>query len=180
MELVTPCGSITVKKNGENIPFEVSDNHYNTYWVDGENKEDIAIHPDGCVEIIIDLIGMKVGDRIVCSLEKDIVKSDGGGEHMLNTVGKYNGNDIGIGVTDTEDLEYGWEDITDNIPNDLNKTKRYLPYDSCHCYGGFEFNILDDPKEYRDKPLRKAIILPVVWCSSDKDYSDDIVSFLIS
>lgn len=178
MKLDTPCGVITVKKNGDNIPFEVSDNHYNTYWVDGENGDVIGIHPDECVNIVIDLLEMKVGDHIVCSLNKDIVRSDGGGENMLNTVGQYNGNDIGIGTTDTEELEYGWKDIINNLPNDIKKTKRYLPYDSCHCEGGFEFNILDDTKEYRDRPLRKAIILPVVWCSSDKDYSYDIVSFL--
>ena len=96
MELVTPCGVIKVIKNGENIPFDVSDNAYNTYWINGENGEDKAVHPDGCVEIVIDLLGMKVGDHIVCTLDTAIVGSDGGGENMLNTTGQYNGNDIGI------------------------------------------------------------------------------------
>lgn len=180
MELITPCGIITVKRNKENIPFEVSENSYNTYWVDGEHGEDIAVHPDGCVEVVIDLLGIRVGDHIVCSIDKDILKSDGGGENMLNTVGKYNGCYIGIGTTDTEDLEYGWKDIKDKQINNINKTRRYLPYYSSHCKGGFEFDILDDPKQYRDRHLRKAIILSVVWCSSNKDYSDDIVSFLTS
>lgn len=176
--LITPCGAITVKRNGRNIPFEVCYNDYNTYWINGDNGESIAVHPDTCIKIVIDLFEMKVGDNIICSLDTNIVSSDGGGENMLNAVGEYNGNNIGIGVVDTEDLEYGWKDIVDNLDNDFNKTKRYLPYDTCHCNGGFEFNILDNPKGYRDIPLRKAIILTVVWCSSDKYYSSDIVSFL--
>lgn len=180
MELVTPCGIITVTRNMENIPFDVSENSYNTYWVEGEQGEEMAVHPDGCLEIVIDLLEMKVGDNIVCSLDMDIVESDGGGENMLNTVGQCNKYDIGIGASDTDDLEYGWKIDVDNLPDSINKTKRYLPYDSCHCNGGFEFDIIDDPKQYRDLPSRKAIILPVVWCSSSKEYSAEIVSFLTS
>jgi len=178
LELVTPCGVITVVKNGEKIYFDVRNNTYDTYWINGENGEDKAVHPDGCVEIIIDLLEMKVGDCLLCALDTDAVNPDGGGENQLNSTGQYNATYIGIGAPDTDDLENGWEDCCDNLPKCLNKTIRYLPYNSCHSKRGFEFRILDNPELYRDKPLRKAIILPVIWCSTTKDYAYDIVSFL--
>jgi hypothetical protein len=180
LELITPCGVITAIKNGEKIYFDVCDNLYNTYWINGENGEDKAVHPDGCVEIIIDLLEMKVGDYLVCALDSRAITPDGGGENQLNSTGHYNGNYIGIGAPDTDDLEYAWEECDDNLPKCLNKTRRYLPYNSCHSKEGFEFQIIDDPKLYRDRPLRKAITLPVVWCSSTKDYAYEIVSFLTS
>ena len=67
-----------------------------------------------------------------------------------------------------------------DLPEDLHRTKRYLPYDCGHCDCGFEFNILDDPKLYRDRSLRKSIFLSIVWCSNDKEYAESIVSFLTS
>jgi hypothetical protein len=179
-ELITPCGVITVVKNGEKIYFDVCDNPYDTYWISRKDGEDKAVHPDGCVKIIIDLLEMKVGDYLVCALDSSAITPDGGGENLLNSTGQFNGTYIGIGAPDTDDLEYGWEDRCDNLPKCLNKTRRYLPYNSCHSNGGFEFQILDDPELYRDQPMRKSITLPVVWCSTTKDYAYDIVSFLTS
>lgn len=178
-KLSTPCGAISVLKNGTPIPFDVADSQYNSMWIDGGTVgQEIAVHPDGCIEITIDTQCLAVGDKIVCALDKDIVSIDGGGERLLNTTGKYNGFDIALGAPDADDYEYGWDPNDPNLPSDIHLTKRCLCYTCEHCTGGFEFEIVDDPKLYNDKPYRKNIFVTVVWCNSVKPYAYDIVSFL--
>lgn len=181
LELNTPCGNVTVKKNGSKIPFYIVDSDYNTMWItDEETKDEIAIHPDRCVEIIVDLVDMRIEDIITCSIESLELENDGRGEHRFNMVGNNNGFDIGIGAFDTEDLEYGYQDTIANMPSDMNKTKRYLCYHTDFINNGFEFEILDDSLLYRDRPSRKNIFIMVAWCDSFKPYSYEIVGFLTS
>lgn len=175
-ELLTPCGVFTVKKNGKRIPFQLEENSYDTMYI-GDNF-DIPVHPDGCHTVLIDLIEMMVGDTILCSLDNDVIHDDGGGQDALNSVGQSNGFSIAIGAPDTDAHEDSWESTVNNLPYDINKTIRCLPYDCCHCKGGFEFKVLDDPKQYRDKLYRKHIYLSILWCSDEKEYAWKIVSFL--
>lgn len=106
-KLITPCGTISVLRNNHPISFDVTDSPYNSMWLkDDTTGKETAVHPDRCVEITIDTQKFMIGDRIVCSLDKDIVSSDGGGERLLNTTGQYNGFDIALGAPDSDDYEY--------------------------------------------------------------------------
>lgn len=178
-KLLTPCGVISVLKNGTPILFDVADSQFNSMWLDGNTAgEEIMVNADGCIGITIDTQCLAVGDIIVCALDKDIVRNDGGGERILNTAGQYNGFDIALGAPATDDYEYDWDPHSPDLPSDIYPTKRFLCYTCEFCPGGFEFEIVDDPKQYNDRPCRKNIFVTAAWCNSEKPYAYDIVSFL--
>lgn len=166
IELKTPCGTLTIKKNGVCMPFRVCDNEYNAMYIPDENTgRETPVYPDGCVKIAIDVKDMDIGDIINCVLNTAVIKDDGGGEDMLNATGQCNGFYIGIGAPDTRhDMPFG-----------CNNSEQYC-YESCHCEGGYEFRILNNPMLYK----HRYIFLSVVWCNSEKPYAEEIVSFLTS
>ncbi|WP_256310487.1 hypothetical protein [Tissierella carlieri] len=180
-ELETPAGLFRVLLNEEAIEFEVNEGTYNTYY----HNDDIPLHPQGCLEVTIDTCNFKIGDLIICEYEKGKFANDGGGENMYNIVGELEGYTIGMGASDTDDLEYGYEDAKNSLPYGRGKTKFYLPYSNWGSTGrGYEFHIIDDPKLYKNysnySKIRSNIIINLVWESNDKDYAWDIVSFLTS
>lgn len=172
----TPFGFIEVLKNGNRIPFHIEEGTYNTYF-----QDDLELHPLGCYEMAIDISDMAVGDIVVVRYSKGSIASDGGDEHTLNAVGEIDGYTIGLGVTDTDDLEELWQYDKEEYPDDprFSRDRRY-PYAHWGLTGsGVEFRIVDDPGKYPDDHYdTKNIIVSAVWESNDKEYAWDIVSFL--
>lgn len=177
----TPAGFFKVLVNGIALEFEVKEGTYNTYY----NNNDEPLHPLGCYEITIETRNLKIGDVIICEFEKGKFVNDGGGENKYNIVGEVGGYTIGMGATDTDDIEYGYDYSNNNLPDEINKTKYYLPYSNWgNTSRGYEFHIIDNPKLYKSysnySKIRSNIIINLVWEINDKDYAWDIVSFLTS
>jgi len=175
--LSTPCGNIRVYKNEQLMTFTIRESRYNTWWIEDEfTHKKIQVKPDGAIEVNIDLIDVSIGDCIVCKIDTHCIKPDGGDENMINSIGVKNNYAIGIGTDDTDEYE---EDFSEGqMIETINPTKRYLCYTSSHYKDGFEFIIVDNPKLYRDKKIRKQISIIVVWCSMKKKYAKEIVSCL--
>ncbi|MCL1631944.1 hypothetical protein M3N64_08275 [Sporolactobacillus sp. CPB3-1] len=180
-QLTTPCGIISVLRNGKPVSFNIVDSEYNSMFTkDNITGQNIEVYPDRCIEIIIDTQELPFGDKMICVLDKNIMDNDGGGEGMVNLIGQHNGFDIALGTLDTEHYEYGWNPKSKTFPSDLHPTKRCLCYTFDYCNGGFKFDIVDDPKLYNDRYYRRCILIKVAWCNSEKPYACNIVSYLTS
>lgn len=177
----TPAGFLKVLLNGVAIQFEIKEGIYNTYY----DNNNIPLHPEGCYEIFIDVSNLKIGDIIIIEYEKGKFVNDGGGENMCNIVGKVDDYTIGMGATNTDDLEYGYEEAKNSLSYEMYHTKFYMPYSNWGGISrGYEFHIIDNPKLYKghsnNSKIRSNIIINLVWESNDKDYAWSIVSFLTS
>lgn len=171
----TPIGYFKVYRNSEISSFLMEESTNNTYWLNG----DIAVQPQGCYKIILDLATFSVGDIITCELEKGVMVNDGGGENALNIVGEVDDYIIGIGAPDSDSLEETYP--KGRGLKDMNYTKYVLPYEVLEITKrGYIFKIKDDPEKYRDENFRKYIELSLVWERKEKDYAWDIVSFFTS
>lgn len=169
----TPVGLFRVYKNSDVFLFIIEEREYNTFWLN-DNK---VAQPEGCYKVLLDLIHFSEGDTIVCELDNGEMFNDGGGEHLFNIIGEIDDYTIGIGAPDSDSMEYGYS--KDSLPEDMNKTKYFLPYDTLDINKrGYIFKIKDNPIEYRDRNVRKYIELSLVWERREKGYAWDIVSGL--
>ena len=97
----TPVGTFRVYRNSEICPFFIEESKYNTVWL----KENVAVQPEGCYKISLDLIRFSIGDTITCELDNGDMDNDGGDEHTLNIVGENGDYIIGIGTIDSDSME---------------------------------------------------------------------------
>lgn len=173
----TPVGNVTVLLNGTPIEFDVVKDTYLSYGL----KDGTEIQPAGYYEINVDMYDFEIGDTIICNYPVGELDYDGGGECMDNIVGVLGEFTFGMGGTDTEEIECGWNREGENVSKNMCATKYCLPYELWGSTGrGFEFHIIDNPKLYRDCNVGKFIYITIAWENNSKYYAWDIVSYFTS
>ncbi|MEC1157996.1 hypothetical protein [Cytobacillus horneckiae] len=159
----SPAGLFQIFINGQLSEFNISQSNYNTYFIDN-----VPIRCTNVYEAKIDILDLNIGDKILCEYEDGQFFNDGGGERMSNIIGEFNNYIVGMGAYDDVEVYYDY------------KTK-IIPYvNNGHTSRGFEFEILDHLKMYKQNKNDTRITVKLVWESNKKDYAYDIVGFLTS
>lgn len=167
--------TVSVTANSKPIVFEVKKNSLDSYWLDNGTE----VHPAGCIDIIVNILPYQVGDVLCVEFDHGVLTCDGGGENLLNIVGEIGEYTVAMGAPYNDDDNE--DTYNKNWPEDMHPTKYLLPYENRGFTSrGFEFCIVDAPKEYFDRFYRTNIVITVVWEYSSKDYAWRIVSFLTS
>ncbi len=146
--------------NNAAINFEVGKISFDTYQLDDGTE----LHPAGCLEIIINTLPYRIGDKISVGFDRGAFTCDSGGKSKINIVGEIGKFTVAMGAPDTDDT---------------NSLKRAFPYETrCSDSRGFEFHITDDPRQYSTNSADIAIT--VVWEYSSLDCAWDMLSYLTS
>lgn len=168
----TPVGFFRIYKNFKTCLFNIEANKDNTFWIDGKE-----LHSDGNYKISLDLSLFSVGDIISCELDNGVMLENGGDENTLNIVGEIGEYIIGVGAPDSSSIEEAF--FESKLPEDMNKTKYALPYDTIEITNrGYIFKIKDNPLKYNDRNYSKYIELCLVWKDKNEEFAFDIVSGL--
>lgn len=156
--LKTPFGAINMYKNGQSIEFEAMCIYKFTNSSNGLYK----LYPD--------MKNLKIGDVIICEFDNGFLQYDGVGERMINIVGTYNGYIIGMGTTDSQEID-----------DHDSREERVLSYEN---YGkterGFEIHIIDNPEKHLYDYDFQKICFIVAWENEITENAWNIVSYVTS
>lgn len=172
--LELPFGYIQLLLNGTPVEFEYQEMKHNCYW----DENDILIKPLGAIEILINSTCYKAKDEIYIYCSAGGLVNDGGDECTVNEVAKLEDYTYGIGGPDTDDLEWRWGNIPNNIP-DASKCgyiKRSVAIELVDMTSnGLKYQVVDIEK---DENSEISFSIPIVWEKNIKPYSYNIVSYL--
>lgn len=160
--------------NNKPVAFETKKNLNGLY----RPSDDTKVYPEGCVDIMINVLPYQVGDVLRVEFDRGAFACDGGGENRMNIVGEIGEYTVAMGAPDYDDNEARYNE---NWPKDMYAAKFFLPYEHWGFSSrGFEFHIVDTPKAYLDRFYRTNIVITVAWERSNKAYAWNIISFLTS
>ncbi len=164
-EYETPFAKLHIYKNGHPIDFEIQPFDYGMYLNDNSFKK-----PEGLYIVTVDMDFLHSGDILVCEFDQGYLQDDGGGEHMLNIVGTIGNYTVGMGTTDTQDINECYGD-----------NGRWLPYEVWENTGcGYEVHIIDNPEHYKERKHFQQIFFYIAWEAGTTDEAWELLSFVTS
>lgn len=161
-KLETPFGDISVKINGQTVPFRYRTDTYEPIYEPAEeaSKKVIALHI-----IDIDLSDLKRNDRIVCSMEPDVLEFNSGDENVV------------FFSCENEKLLFM---VCADQPEDYD-AEDYCCFQMVYDGEGMaKYQITSDLWRYRDSHYKcKFIRLAVAWVNK-ADYKDPEMELLLA
>ncbi|MCR4645281.1 MAG: hypothetical protein K5695_07720 [Oscillospiraceae bacterium] len=175
---VTPFGHIEVLKNGELMPFGITDK------VPGAKKmpvDDTLISPDGLYGVVVPLVGTVPGDTITVRYSVGKLEQFGGKDPLPNALCVENGYVFGFGWEKTDKLEQVCRAVDPELFADR---ERVISYENLGITGsGVAFRITDGAEMNRGvpalfSPMLREIRVTAAWSATSSPHAEEVVAFV--